>query len=301
MADSEEPNGLPRKPRRRWLQVSLRTLLILVTLLGIWLGWVVNRGERQRRAVAAIREIGGIVYYEHDVVVDRGAVFVQLAKPISTTRSKSIPTTRSGWRGWFPWDCFENVHSVQFPGDKVADADLAHLQALKGLHELHIMKAPVTDAGLKHLRGLTTLKSLDLVGTQASDAGLENLAGLTSLTHLNLHTSGVTDAGLVHLKKLTQLTELCLSHTRVTGDGLKHLRGTASLREVLLDSSPVTDAGLPHLESLTNLQYLSLRFTQVTDSGLRKLRWALPKCQVYGREWRDWGLTGDDEAGVSVP
>ena len=58
--DKATPSGdLARKPRRRWLQISLRTLLILVTLLSIGLGWVVNRGERQRRAVAALEEMGG--------------------------------------------------------------------------------------------------------------------------------------------------------------------------------------------------------------------------------------------------
>ena len=49
MADSQESNGLPRKPRRRWFRFSLRTLLILVTLLSIGLGLFVYRGERQRR------------------------------------------------------------------------------------------------------------------------------------------------------------------------------------------------------------------------------------------------------------
>ena len=58
--DQVTPSGdLLRKPRRRWqVQVSLRTLLILVTLLSIGLGRFVHRGERQRRAVAALKEVG---------------------------------------------------------------------------------------------------------------------------------------------------------------------------------------------------------------------------------------------------
>ena len=51
MADSEKIAEIARKPRRRWWQVSLRTLLVLVTLLSIGLGWFVHRGERQRSAV----------------------------------------------------------------------------------------------------------------------------------------------------------------------------------------------------------------------------------------------------------
>ena len=61
---SQPSDDAPRKPRRRWLQVSLRTLLILVTLLSIGLGTFVHRGERQRRAVAAAKEVGGMLFYD---------------------------------------------------------------------------------------------------------------------------------------------------------------------------------------------------------------------------------------------
>src|SRR5215469_3129191 len=52
------------KPKRRWMQVSLRTVLVLVTLLCVALSvWVVP-AERQRRAVKAIEALGGTVSYE---------------------------------------------------------------------------------------------------------------------------------------------------------------------------------------------------------------------------------------------
>ena len=54
--------ALVAKPRRRWLQISLRTLLILVTLLSIGLGWFVHRGERQRRAAAMTAGLAGHVW-----------------------------------------------------------------------------------------------------------------------------------------------------------------------------------------------------------------------------------------------
>lgn len=51
------------KPKRRWIQVSLRTVLALVTLLCVVLSVCVVPAERQRRAVAAIEALGGIVTY----------------------------------------------------------------------------------------------------------------------------------------------------------------------------------------------------------------------------------------------
>jgi hypothetical protein len=41
----------PVKLRRRWLRFRLRTMIVAVGLLGIWLGIITNRANRQRRAI----------------------------------------------------------------------------------------------------------------------------------------------------------------------------------------------------------------------------------------------------------
>ena len=64
--------------RRRWLQFSLSSIFLLVTVLGVWLGIVVNQAREQREAVAAIKAAGGVVYYDweehHDPFGDEDAV-----------------------------------------------------------------------------------------------------------------------------------------------------------------------------------------------------------------------------------
>ena len=57
--DPDNPETMTPRPRRRWRSYSLRSLLLLTTLAAIVLGVWVNRAERQRRAVAAIRKAGG--------------------------------------------------------------------------------------------------------------------------------------------------------------------------------------------------------------------------------------------------
>ena len=109
MTDTQEPGGTQRKPRRRWLQVSLRTLLLLVTLLGVSLGWIVNRGERQQRAVKALRRMGVAVSYEDGWAADTKAAYL---------------------RGWLPSDYFEVVHAIGGPESPVSDASLVHIQEL---------------------------------------------------------------------------------------------------------------------------------------------------------------------------
>ena len=50
------------KPRRRWFQYSLRTLLVLMLLACIGMGWIavkLQQVRRERAAVAAIEGLGG--------------------------------------------------------------------------------------------------------------------------------------------------------------------------------------------------------------------------------------------------
>ena len=56
------------KDRRRWLRFSLRTLLVLMTVLGVALGWLgvqVNRVRKQRDAVAWVQQVGGTPMTAH--------------------------------------------------------------------------------------------------------------------------------------------------------------------------------------------------------------------------------------------
>lgn len=48
---------------RRRLQFSLRTFLIILTVLAVWLGNAVNRAREQREVVKAIEALGGTVQY----------------------------------------------------------------------------------------------------------------------------------------------------------------------------------------------------------------------------------------------
>ena len=55
-AQRDEP-----KPRRRWLRFSLRTLLVVMLLLGVVfgaLGMMANEARRQRKVVADLEELG---------------------------------------------------------------------------------------------------------------------------------------------------------------------------------------------------------------------------------------------------
>ncbi|HEV7222461.1 MAG TPA: leucine-rich repeat domain-containing protein [Pirellulales bacterium] len=144
------------KPKHRWMQFSLRTVLVLVTLLCIALGLWVVPAERQRRAVAAIQELDGRVSYVE-------------ADPAS----EMFPLTFL--RRWLPPDYFNEIKYIALYRSKDTDAGLAHLQGLTSLQRLYLDNTQVTDAGLTHLHGLTSLQGLYLDNTQVTDAGLAAL------------------------------------------------------------------------------------------------------------------------------
>ncbi len=56
------------KPNRRWLRLSLKTLLVLLTagcVLLATLGRLAYRGNQQRQAVQWVKKSGGMVIHEH--------------------------------------------------------------------------------------------------------------------------------------------------------------------------------------------------------------------------------------------
>ena len=198
MEQSESPAAnLDRRSRRRWLQFSFRSLLVLVTLLCVALSlWVVPL-ERRRRAVTAIEALGGSVSF-----VD------------GQTTNESFP--KAFLRRWLPQAYLDEVEQVGLSNTQVTNAELAHLEGLTALQGLWLDDTQVTDAGLEHLQGLAGLRQLWLINTQVTDAGLAHLKGLTSLQSLGLTNIQVTNSRLANLRRLAGLKLLILDSTQIT-------------------------------------------------------------------------------------
>ncbi len=189
----------PPKPKRRWYQFSLKTLLIVMTVatvaFGGWVQYMRKRAQENRErvvavaeAVAAIEEMGGWVTSEHEDLRSQTWLEKQFGDPGGVDDPVGVLT----------------ITRVDFVGRyRVTDADLEHLKVMTNLEELLLGEGRVTDAGLEHLKGLTNLKVLHLYRTNIGDGGFERLKSLTNLEQLNAHSTQVTDAGLGHLEGLT--------------------------------------------------------------------------------------------------
>jgi internalin A len=183
------PAGPVSRPWRRFLRFSVRGMLVLVVLIGGWLGWMVRSARIQREAVAAINDAGGRVSYDWDW-------------------SDGQPIV--GGKPWAPeWltdligvDFFGHVTFVDlFSSSKATDATFTHVARLTQLETLLIGSSPRGDDELAHLKSLSKLSGLVLIGTRVTDAGLAHLKGMTNLSFLYLIGTQVTDAGMRELKQ----------------------------------------------------------------------------------------------------
>lgn len=144
------PTTTPR--RRRFLRVSLRTLLVLLTIGCVWLGWKVNKAQKQRAAVAWVEEMGGEVGYEY-------------------IGDSYDPPARAWLEDFIGVDFFLSVDTVFLYNSSVSD--LTPLARFPNLTYLAIIDTNVTDA--KPLLTLKRLKHLYLDGSSISKKDLSML------------------------------------------------------------------------------------------------------------------------------
>ncbi len=156
---------------RRLLRFSVRGLIVLVLVIGVWLGWLVRNAWIQREPVAAIQKAGGNVAYDWE-----------------WNNGPSI----SGGKPWGPgWlidlvgvDYFDHVTFVLLTPSEADDAAIAQVGRLTRLQALFhdqsswdciFIPSTLSDSGLTQLTGLTNLSELDLMSTQVTDAGVNEL------------------------------------------------------------------------------------------------------------------------------
>jgi hypothetical protein len=153
------------KPKRRWYQFSLRTLLVLVLLASIGLSWLAVKMEWARRQRAVLSKLA---HFE----------------PHAEYSGQSVV------RLWF-----------QKNPNEFTDDDLSHVNKLENLQCLNLTETGISDAGLVHLNELPRLKTLFLWDTRITDAGLIRLEKLQDLEYLVLRGTQVTDEGIQKLQE----------------------------------------------------------------------------------------------------
>ena len=193
------------KPRRRFLQFSLRTLFVLMTVFAVWFGWKMNKAREQAKAVAWVQEMGGWVRYDYEF--DQEDEFIEGAKPPGPEWLREV----------LGIDFTDDVVGVNF--DETQVSDLTPLAGMKNLQWLSLVGTQVGD--LTPLAELTGLQTLALI-----DVPVNNISPIATLTNLRVLWLDYTDVNdLKPVEGLGQLrTLVLLNHVDSEEDILKHVQ-----------------------------------------------------------------------------
>jgi len=303
---------------RRRFQFGVRSLLVLVVVVSIplgWFAWEMQEARRQREAVGGILAAGG--FFARDYQLDEYGQFIEV-QPSAPTWLRTVLGEDFFCEVWMggcqkPEFGDDNVKHVRelthlrllyldltqitdsslehvkemseldtlgLGHTQITDRGVGHLKQMKTVERLFLNNTQITDRGLEHVKELTKLEELSLDGTQITDDGLKHLKEMPELRNLHLGDTQITDRGLRHLKGMTRLTRLSLHGTKISDTGLAELKGMTSLQVLKINQTLVTDAGLEHVRELTGIACVWLEGTYVTDQGVQKLQQALPNCDI---------------------
>ena len=246
-------------PRRRRFRFSLRTLLVLMIVLAIPLGWIAKerrQSAREHETAESIKDAFEVSFY---------------CGPFDSLelREQGKP------QGFWP-DLAKHLLGERIPWISSIRPELSNIEPLRRLSSLQLVSLSGTQVSdLRPIAELGHLRWLYLDGTQVSE--LSSLAGLSHLMHLDISYTQVSE--LRALGSLTTLERLRIHHTGVTD--LTPLADLTNLRVLELHHTEVRD--LTPLFSLNKLKELDLTGISVSIDQIAALRNALPNCKVFSR------------------
>ncbi|HEV3005129.1 MAG TPA: hypothetical protein VGX78_11750, partial [Pirellulales bacterium] len=130
-------------PKRRWFQFKLRTMLASVAVVAAAMGvfgvrWF--RSVQEERALAAIKDAGGLVARNQEGAVDR--VYLAGEQFDDERFEQLLPHLQHIWR----------LRELDLVHNAVSDAGLEHVKRLSNLRELYLFRTKVTAEGVRDLR-----------------------------------------------------------------------------------------------------------------------------------------------------
>lgn len=249
--------------------MSLRTLMLLVLVVGGGLGWFsLQRAREARRnwVIATIQSSGSSVEFD-GTGISRILWFGGSINPASLPQ-RSLTADQLDALG----SC-DRLRELLMVTAVMTDEGLAELSHDSQLQSLYCFKPRITDGGVKHLAKLTGLKKLELLRVpELTDASLAHLAGLTNLQEINLSGSGITGSGLIHLGALRKLESLTMPRSPLDDAGLANIGRLTSLKKLYIGGGGTyTDAGIASLSNLIGLTELGIGSDGCTDAGISSL------------------------------
>jgi len=251
------------QPRRRWFQFNLRTLVLMLLVSSVVMGFYARarrKWQEQWNAANAIADFGG--YFTKDGGGGR------------VVRNENAADTF--WQNWvgmeLPSYGFLKVGGLWYDRNPQLRPIMKALPRLPQLNTLVFRGVDVTNVDLKTMSKMPNLASLDVESNQITDEGLACFAGNPNLEELRLSGLQLTNSGLTIVAGLPNLRTLAWNSNVTTDLGFSHLRAHPSLTSLSSCGADITDVGLEHLSTCENLESLCLSHAgKITGKGVQSL------------------------------
>lgn len=270
--------------KRRWYQFSLRTLVVVMLLVSVVLGYWGNawrRAQRQWEAVRAIEEAGGGVRINTGVLAD----------PYDY---EALMYKTPKWHKWLGIDCPEvleitialpngdgkeimphlrqlrEVKSIRLEGDWLDDEGMAVVAQLPELRILTWKSANSTVDGLVHLRNHPRLTEIHLFETTVADVEFEHLSTCANLEELEIEGPNTLTSKGIHALSRLKLKSLSFRRSPLAADAIEAISDLTTLESLDMEG-PLSVEFLSYLAPLVSMQDLTCFDCKLTGDGLKKL------------------------------
>ena len=151
----------------RYKQIGIRTLLGLVLIFAVVLGWVETRRRGLKATIASVEGLGGYVVFDTAFTED-GRRRVPVEGDFSNVYDA----------GNYFWFAFREAYKINFRGTDVTDSDLEFISSVSGLEIIDLYETSVTKDCLSVLFHCDTLRSIILSPSQMPDVDIERFEKL---------------------------------------------------------------------------------------------------------------------------
>lgn len=199
--------------KRRWRSISLRSFMVIWSLVAVWLAIHVNRARMQAQTVKELGEVGNILYAHELVPSASGGNRYDIGAEAPGPR----------WlRHQLGDDFFREVERIAI---SPTDRHMTMLSELPQVQGIAIAAYQLTDAGVRRLAHLTKLKRLELHNGHAlTDDAFTFFDSLHNLEYVNIWNTPVGDRTLSYLEECSTLKQVLISNTLVTQEGIERLK-----------------------------------------------------------------------------
>jgi hypothetical protein len=206
-------NDTGKNRTRNWRAVSIRELLLLMTIVAIYLSFVVNRDNVRRSAAKRIAPYGGFVSWN-----ENGPRF--LTKLIGR-------------------DLYATPQEIFFAREPLPDDALELLSGLETAERFSIAhNATFSGSGLQYLKNFHNLKLIRICNVPITDRGLSHLPELRSLDRLEIIATEITNDSLPQLRQMDHLSVLVLGSKHLGRQQSTELRQSLPKTTIIIDQRP---------------------------------------------------------------